>query len=71
MRQSADASLAGLYEHAPNIPIGSRANARSNLSRSRVSAAGFVDILRDQKLAKLAAQIEKHVGDLQGGFSIF
>ncbi|PIO99672.1 PIN domain-containing protein [Pleomorphomonas carboxyditropha] len=64
VRQSPDAFLVGLYEQAPDMLVGSLANARSNLSRSRVSAVGFVDILRDQKLVKLAAQIEKHVGDL-------
>ena len=64
MRQSPDVFLAALYEHVPEQLVSSRANARSNLSRSRVSATDFIGILRDQKLIRLAAQIEKHVGDL-------
>jgi hypothetical protein len=64
VRQSPDAFFVGLYEQAPEMLIGSLANARSNLSRSRVSASSFIDILRDQRLAKLAAQIEKYVHDL-------
>jgi len=64
VRQTPDAFLSALYEQLPEQLIGSLANARSNLRRSRVSAASFVDILRDQKLVKLAEQIEKHIGDL-------
>ncbi len=64
MRQSPDVFLAALYEHVPEQLVSSLANARSNLSRSRVSATDFIGILRDQKLIRLAAQIEKHVGDL-------
>lgn len=64
VRQSPDAFLVGLYEQAPDMLVASLANARSNLSRSRVSAAGFVSILRDQKMVKLAEQIEKHVDEL-------
>ena len=44
--------------------IETRANARGNLSQPRVSAATFFGILRDQRLVKLAAQIEKHLDDL-------
>lgn len=64
MRQSPDVFLAALYGHVPEQLVSSLANARSNLSRSRVSATDFIGILRDQKLIRLAAQIEKHVGDL-------
>lgn len=64
VRQSPDAFLAGLYEQAPEVLIGSLANARQNLSRSRVSASGFIGILRDQRLVKLAAETEKHLDDL-------
>jgi hypothetical protein len=63
-RQSPDAFLVSLYEQAPDMLLASLANARSNLSRTRVSAADFVGILRDQRLVKLAAQIENHVSDL-------
>ena len=64
VRQSPDAFLAGLYAQAPDTLIGSLANARRNLSRSRVSAHDFIGVLRDQRLVKLAAQIEKHIDDL-------
>jgi len=64
VRQSPDSFLANLYAQAPGMLISSLANARRNLNRSRVSTAGFVDILREQRLAKLAAQIEKHLDDL-------
>lgn len=64
VRQSPDGFLVGLYEQASDMLIGSLSNARRNLSRSRVSASDFVAILRDQRLAKLAARIEKQLGDL-------
>lgn len=64
VHQSPDAFLVGLYDQAPELLIGSLSNARRNLSRSRVSASAFFDILRDQKLVKLAALAEKHVDDL-------
>ncbi len=64
VRQSPDAFLAGLYEQASDMLVGSLANARRNLSRSRVSTSDFIAILRDQRLAKLAARIEKHLRDL-------
>ena len=44
--------------------IASLVNARHNLSRSCVSASGFNDILRDQRLTELTAQMEKHLGDV-------
>lgn len=64
VRQSPDTFLVGLYEQASDMLIGSLASARRNLSRSRVSASDFVAILREQRLAKLTARIEKHLGDL-------
>jgi len=64
VRQSPDALLVGLYKQTPDMLVGSLANARRNLSRSRISASGFIGILREQRLAKLAAQIEIHVNDL-------
>lgn len=62
--QSPDAFLTGLYAQAPDMLIGSLANARRNLSRSRISASGFIGILRDQRLVKLSAQIETRIDDL-------
>jgi len=62
--QSPDAFLVGLHEQAPDMLTAALANARHNLSQSRISASGFIDILRDQRLTKLAARMEKHVGDV-------
>lgn len=64
VRQTPDAFLADLHEQLPEQTTGSLANARRNLRRSRVSASDFIDILRGQKLIRLAAQIEKHIDDL-------
>ncbi len=63
-RQTPDTFLAGLYEQRPDELTSSLANARRNLSRSHVSASDFVGIVRDQRLTKLAALIEKHLDDL-------
>ncbi|WCM27339.1 PIN domain-containing protein [Sphingomonas sp. QA11] len=64
VRQSPDALLVNLYEQIPEMLVASLANARRNLSRSRISGSDFIGILRGQKLVKLAAQIEKHLDDL-------
>jgi hypothetical protein len=64
VRQTPDAFLVSIYERASDMLVDSLANARRNLSQSRVSAAGFIDILREQRLTKLAAQIAKHFDDL-------
>jgi hypothetical protein len=64
MRLSPDALLVGLYEQAPDMTVASLAHARRNLSQSRVSALDFIGILRDQKLGRLAAHIEKHRDEL-------
>jgi hypothetical protein len=52
--QTPDAFLAGLYDDVPDLTVGSLANARKNLNKSRVSASNFIDILRNQKLTQLA-----------------
>jgi hypothetical protein len=62
--QTPDAFLTDLYEQIPDRLVGSMANARRNLSRSRVSASDLIAILRDQKLTALAAQLEQNLGDL-------
>lgn len=41
--------------------IGSLANARRNLTESRVSAPEFIDILGNQKLVQLARRVKKHL----------
>ena len=59
--ETPDDFLAGLYDEFPNLVIGSLANARRNLNKSRVSASGFVDILNHQKLTQLAQRMQKHL----------
>ena len=61
---SPDAFLSDLYDQAPDLVVGSLANARRNLSKTRVSAPDFVLILNNQKLTKLVARIRKRLTDL-------
>jgi hypothetical protein len=63
-RETPDAFLADLYEKVPDLMIGSLANARRNLSKSRVSALDFIEILNNQKLRRLAVRMQKHLTDL-------
>jgi len=63
-RATPDAFLSGLFDIFPDLVINSLANARWNLSKTRVSAPDFIDILARQKLVQVAKQVEKHVSDL-------
>ena len=63
-RQTPDAFLAELYDGAPDLIVGSLANARRNLNKSRVSASQFIDILGKQKLTQLVTRLNKHPNDL-------
>lgn len=54
-----DAFLSGLFDKIPDLAIGSLANARRNLSKTRLSAPDFVDILENQKLVQLAKRLKK------------
>jgi len=45
------------------LTVGSLANARRNLNKSRVSAPDFMDILNNQKLGQLAKRMQKHSTD--------
>jgi hypothetical protein len=58
-----DAFLSGLFDKAPDLVIGSLANARRNLSKTRPSASDFVGILENQKLVQLAKRVGKYVAD--------
>ena len=40
------------------------ANARRNLTKSRVSALNFIDMLRNQRLVELARRAHEHMADL-------
>jgi PIN domain-containing protein len=63
-KETPDAFLADLYDKIPDLTIGSLAHARQNLSKTRVSASHFIDILNNQKLAQLAKRVQKHLNDL-------
>ena len=62
--QTPDIFLTGLYDKAPNLVLASLANARRNLTKSRVSVPGFIDIVKNQKLTRLAAKISRRTSDL-------
>lgn len=63
-KETPDAFLSGIYDDAPHLMIGSLANARKNLTKSRISASDFIDVLRSQQLADLAKRAAKHAADL-------
>ncbi len=58
-----DAFLSSPFDKVPHLVIGSLANARQNLSKTRVSASDFIGILENQKLAQLAQRVKRHVSD--------
>jgi hypothetical protein len=64
VRQNPDTFLTALYDKAPDLTLASLANARRNLSKTRISAADFIDILKNQKLTQLVARIAKRTTDL-------
>ncbi len=64
VRRTPDALLTDLCDKAPDRILASLANARRNLSKTRVSAPDFIDILKNQKLTQLAARIAKLTTDL-------
>ena len=63
-RETPDVFLSGLYDEAPGLMIGSLSNALRNLTRSRIAASDFIDILNNQRLLQLASRARKHVADL-------
>jgi len=64
VRQNPDALLIDLYHKAPDRTLASLANARRNLSKTRISAPDFIDTLKNQKLTRLAMRIAKRTTDL-------
>jgi hypothetical protein len=64
VRQTPDVFLTDLYDKAPDLTLASLANARRNLGKTRISASDFIDILKNQKLRQLAANLKKHLTDL-------
>ena len=63
-KQTPDTFLSGLYDQVPDLMIGSLANARRNLTKSRISSPDFIDILNNQKLIRLARRAQEHVSEL-------
>ena len=63
-RESPDVFLSTLYDEIPELTIGSLANARRNLNKSRVSASDFVTILGNQRLINLARRARGHIAEL-------
>ena len=63
-RHTPDAFLSGLYYKVPDLVVGSLANARRNLNKSRVSASDFIEIINHQKLTQLATRIRQRPTDL-------
>jgi len=63
-RQTPDAFLVDLCDQAPDLTLASLANARRNLSKTRVSASDFVNIVKNQGLIRLSARIAGHLTDL-------
>ena len=63
-KETPDAFFANLYDSVPELTLASLANARGNLSKTRMSAADFVEALRNQKLRRLSARIARHLSDL-------
>jgi hypothetical protein len=60
LARTPDAFLAELHDKAPDLMVASLENTRRNLSRTRLSASDFTEILRRQKLTRLAARIQEH-----------
>jgi hypothetical protein len=63
-RESPDHFLSGLYDDAPELMIASLANARSNLTKTQLSAPDFVNMLTRQRLFQLAKRMHQHLRDL-------
>jgi predicted nucleic acid-binding protein len=63
-KETPDAFLSDLYDEIPDLMIGSLANVRRNLTKTRVSASDLINILSSQKLTQLARRVQKHVADL-------
>jgi predicted nucleic acid-binding protein len=63
-RETPDVFLSGLYDKVPDLTISSLANARRNLTKSRVSAPDFINVLNRHKLIELAKRADKHLSEL-------
>ncbi len=59
--QSPDAFARDLYAADPTLVVASVKNARANLQKSKPSAAQYLQILGQRKLAGFAAALRKHL----------
>jgi hypothetical protein len=63
-RETPDALLSSLYDKVPDLTISCLANARRNLTKTRVSSADFINMLNSQNLIELAKRVKKHLTEL-------
>jgi PIN domain len=64
VRRNPDDLFTDLYDGAPDLTVASLASARRNLTKTRFSASDFIDVMKNQKLARLATKAAKHKSDL-------
>ncbi len=62
--ETPDGFLAGIYDEAPDLVIGSLANARRNLNKSGSSAQDFLELLGRQGFTKLMRRLRSHASAL-------
>lgn len=62
--ETPDAFLSDVYDQVPELTIGSLANARRNLTKTKVSSSDFINILANQKLTQLANRARDHLSEL-------
>ena len=62
--QTPDVLITDLFERVPEATVGALANARRNLSQTRISAAEFAEILMRQGLIQLSARLGRNLADL-------
>jgi len=62
--QTPDTLLMNLYADLPDLAIESTQRARTNLTRTRPSAASFVEALQSQGLERFSSVMKKHLGQI-------
>lgn len=62
--EAPDGFLAGIYDEAPELVVGSLANARRNLTKSGTSGQDFLKLLGRQGFTKLARRLRSHASAL-------
>lgn len=59
-----DVFLSSLHDMAPELMTASLSNARRNLGKSALSGAEFIDVLKTQRLVRLAERLGNHIAAL-------